>query len=131
VTDGKDDDDDQRDLFGPPSPFDHFDLGAGRAGRDKGMARVDRHGATWTRRARTVITNSLPIGWEGRAEELRALLCAAGMPDPHHHNCWGSLIHWLVKSGVLTATGDHEQMRDPRSHARQTPVYRRLNGVGR
>jgi hypothetical protein len=49
--------------------------------------------------------------------------CEAHGLKPHHPNAWGAIVSLLVKRGVLRPTGQHQPMREPRSHARMTPVY--------
>jgi len=117
------DEDEQLNLFHPPSI--PFDLHASRARRDEGVSEVEDNSEDWTATARARILLVVAPGWEGRAEELRSLLLDTGLPAPHSPNCWGALILWCTKMHILVSTGEHEQMRDPRSHARSTPILRR------
>lgn len=56
-------------------------------------------------------------------EQVRELLTQRGV-TPNHHNTWGALIMAAVRKGMLLPTGTHTPMSQPRSHGRQTPVYR-------
>jgi len=56
-------------------------------------------------------------------EDVR-VLCAEVEIAPHHHNAWGAAINTMVRRGLLVPTGMFTQMKDVRSHARLTRVYR-------
>lgn len=118
----------QGDLFDQPPPID-FDVQAGRARRDAGIALVERHADVhggWKDEARQLVERVVSPGWEGLSEDIRVMVLEAGLPAPHSPNCWGALTLWAVKRGLLEATGELDHMRDPRSHARYTKRYRRV-----
>lgn len=58
------------------------------------------------------------------AEDFRLRLEREGL-RPHHHNAWGALTKQAILDGIIRETGSRRAMRDPRSHARMTPVYRK------
>lgn len=109
-----------------PSATGAQDLQAGRARRDEGVALVDANSEEWRQRARALLMEVIPFGWEGISEDIRMVLIDAGLSEPHSPNCWGSLTLWAVKQNLLVPTGALQNMRDPRSHARYTKVYRRI-----
>lgn len=115
-------DDDQTNLFDPPPVLD---AKAARAGRDAGVARVEHHSEQWQRTARAFVKALVPPGWQGLSEDMRVLLMAHGLGEPHSPNCWGSLTLWCVREGLLEPTGHVQNTRDPKSHACYTKVYRR------
>jgi hypothetical protein len=53
-------------------------------------------------------------------------LVSRSVGGPHHHNAWGALVMHMVRTGRLVATGEYRPMKDVKSHARKTPVYRVL-----
>ena len=116
---------DQMDFFRGHSHREQFDLHRARGERDRGVATVTRHAQLWTKTARDLLPMVIPPGWTGRPEEIRMALLDADLPHPHHPNCWGALLLWCVKTGFLVDTGEMEQPKDPRSHARKTHVYSR------
>jgi hypothetical protein len=66
----------------------------------------------------------LPKGWTGTAEDARLELTQKrGLPDPEHHNSWGSLILHAKFRKVLIPTGTYRHMKTEKSHARKTEVY--------
>lgn len=70
-----------------------------------------------------------PIGQTFTGESLRLNCVRWGLADPHHHNVWGAcargvLKAWL-KAGRIEEAG-MGQMVDVRSHARRTPMYRKV-----
>jgi len=62
-------------------------------------------------------------GREGTGEDFR-LSCERDGIRPHHANAWGALILSLKRQGHLVETGEWRSMRDSKSHARMTRVYR-------
>ena len=44
---------------------------------------------------------------------------------PEHHNAWGASINAVLQKGLIVDTGKHTSLKDPSSHARRTPVYKR------
>ena len=55
-------------------------------------------------------------------EEIR-LAVADKCPRPRSGKAWGGIINGMVRHGLLLDTGTSRKMRDPRSHARRTPVW--------
>ena len=93
--------------------------------RDAGIETVLSNNAGWASQAVAMLPGALaqvPPHFVG--EDLRAVLLEAGLPEPRHPNAWGGLINTAVRKGWMMPTGAHRPMRLPRSHARQTPVYR-------
>jgi hypothetical protein len=101
-----------------------LDLFAARAARDEGLERVCKE--PWMERALRMIGKTVPRGGEMTSEELREWLALAGLEPPHHHNTWGALTMAAVRRGLLEDTGRTGQMRGPKSHARRTPIWRRV-----
>ena len=99
-----------------------LDLDLGRAGRDEGFQLLELHGPEFTG-AVIMLVSTLPSGAEVTGEDLRRMAGKLGI-RPHHPNAWGAAINVLVRSGQLVKTGQYVQMTDPRSHARETKVYR-------
>lgn len=91
--------------------------------RDAGIKQVQRGSVDWSYQAK-VCVQALPQHSEWTGEDIR-LHVTKQVGPPHHHNAWGALVRSLVTSGVLVATGEWRRMQTPKSHARQTPVYRR------
>ncbi len=90
------------------------------AQRDESINRVVGNAQPWSDRAAAEIRKMK--NWRGTAEDLRhALRLIVG--EPHHPNAWGGLIMNSVRRGELYKTGQLRKMRDPKSHARMTPVY--------
>jgi hypothetical protein len=98
-------------------------LSAGQARRDEALQRVTSHaGEDWQQQAMRVFAK-LPPGSELIGEDIRRLCAAEGI-RPHHPNAWGPFVNQLIRTGRIVATGQGP-MRDPRSHARKTTVYRK------
>tara|TARA_R110000868_G_scaffold19297_2_gene83095 strand:- start:10587 stop:10886 length:300 start_codon:yes stop_codon:yes gene_type:complete len=96
---------------------------SGEAGRDEGIGRVLDNAGTWKHRSRNLVMNTDELtGRLMTGEDIR-LYVSQRVGSPHHHNAWGGLIMGLVKRKRLVEV-DRVKMRDPRSHARKTPVYR-------
>jgi len=72
------------------------------------------------------LLGTFPIGQEGTGEDFRLRLRDKGLPNPHHHNAWGALILSAQRRQLLLKTGEMRHMRQKKSHARLTPVYRRI-----
>jgi len=77
-------------------------------------------GDDWREQAVAVVRN---MRGEATGEDIR-LECLARDIAPHHSNAWGGFIGWLIRDGVLAATGRYVPMKAKDSHARKTPVYR-------
>lgn len=104
-----------------------LDLLASLEARDAGIAQVSESHASWMDDARDGVRwlrrhGMLPD--EVTGEDIRIALLAEGMPAPKRPHAWGALMRTLATSGVLADTGRSRNMRDERSHARRTPVWR-------
>ena len=106
------------------SKFSQRDLFDSRRARDRGMAATTETNPTFAEQVRYEIA-WIPVGSDVTGEDIRAM-CADRSITPSHPNAWGAVINSAVRSGMLVATGEHRQMRAVKSHARQTPVYRRM-----
>ena len=88
--------------------------------RDEGIAKVSSNNSDWLKRcialARHIVSPSFT------AEDIRLQFEKLGL-IPTHPNAWGALTNSLVKRGIIKKTGQYRQMKDPRSHARETAVY--------
>lgn len=94
----------------------------GEAGRDEGIGRVLENTGSWSHRSRDLVMDTDELtGRLMTGEDIR-LYVAARVGSPHHHNAWGGLIMGLVRRKRLIEV-DRVKMRQPRSHARKTPVY--------
>jgi len=98
-----------------------FDLPASRQERDVAIQQVAENNSDFMRRGLTIISQLWPGEYTG--EEIRGMLTHFGLA-PRHPNVWGALINAAVKRGLLHDTGKTQPMRDVKSHARRTPVYR-------
>ncbi len=103
---------------------DLFDYVEGVALRDEGIARVKAHSLDWHNDALLVV-GSLPLGWEGLAEEYRPLVIER-IGEPHSANCWGAVTMDAVRKGLLKGTDVWRSSRAKKSHARKQPVLRRI-----
>lgn len=99
-----------------------FDAEMSRFERDKALDRVTCNAGDFNMLARRFLRTLKP-GRRYTGEEIRRLCTKKGI-KPHHHNAWGALIRWGVEKAILIETGEYEQMRDVKSHARRTPIYR-------
>ena len=77
--------------------------------------------ANWQAEALAVI---LKMDGEFTGEDVR-LECRDAGVTAHHPNAWGQFILQAIKDQHIEPTGRWQPMRDPRSHKRQTQVYRR------
>lgn len=114
----------QQDLFGrlheQRRPIDDIAV----ALRDEALARVAENAGDWFGRALMVIA-ALERGWVGIGEDItNAVLWKLG--PPHHHNASGSLIRMAIQHHLIVPTGEYRKMRKACSHARASPVYRRV-----
>ncbi len=71
----------------------------------------------------TRIIEDLEHGREMSGEDIRHAVSRLGV-KPHHHNAWGALIMNAVRLKLILPTGRDTKMKDRRSHARKTPIYR-------
>lgn len=102
----------QQDLFTTPT--------IGQQLRDEALARVAENAGDFMSAAMEMI-EKMPSG-EATGEEIRQRISNLGL-SPHHPNAWGALIRSAVKEKLITPTGVWSPMRQPKSHARRTPVY--------
>jgi hypothetical protein len=93
-----------------------LDLFSGRDLRDDGIARVTSNAGKWTDRAFSAVC-TLPPGWTGLGEDVRAYVLKVVGP-PHHHNAWGGLVMKAMRRAVLADTGERAASKSLRSHAR-------------
>ncbi|MFZ0270967.1 MAG: hypothetical protein WAL34_03870 [Acidobacteriaceae bacterium] len=56
-------------------------------------------------------------------EDIRRMLLPH-VGHPGSPNAWGALIRRAIKKGLIVATGEYRHMKEKRSHARRTMVYR-------
>ena len=100
-----------------------MDSKAGQADlfKQRGIDLVTDNNLGWMARAMLVI-ESLPSGSRYTGEDVRHVVEDAIGP-PGHHNAYGALVSHAVRKRLLAPTGDWQKMKDPQSHARQTPVY--------
>jgi hypothetical protein len=105
-----------------------FDAAQSRENRDAGIEQVSNSNAVWLSAAKQMLHKLAKDrdGQEVTGEDVRAILTEIGM-TPEHPNAWGALINWMVKRNVLIPTHRYTSMKDPRSHARKTQIYK-LNG---
>lgn len=100
------------------------DLLKGKALRDEGIGRALDHDPAWTAAAQKHVLHlcETRAGEEMRGEEISAeILDTVGRPPDFH--ALGGIGNWYVTAGLVVRVG-WEPMRLPRSHARQTPLYR-------
>jgi hypothetical protein len=94
----------------------------GSDGRDEGIDRVMMGESLFSARV-TFVVKRLPRGWRGIGEDIKRLYFAAGYPPPHHHNCWGGVIHGLVRAGFITPIQGWGHTSLPVSHRRKSVEY--------
>jgi hypothetical protein len=99
------------------------DSTTGQQLKEKGIKEVSEHNENWMKRAilgaRTYIT--YPATFTG--ENIRNYI-EQWVGAPKHPNAYGALINTLIKRKIIVPTGEHRKMKDIRSHARSTPVYK-------
>jgi len=93
--------------------------------RDQGIQQVSEHNENWMENALTaskrfVFYQGLTGTFTG--EDIR--FACQWLPQPKSSNAWGALINTLIKRKIIVPTGEHRHMKDSRSHARSTPVYK-------
>lgn len=106
-----------------------LDLSASLAARDLGMITVEANSGSWHPAALQVIA-SLPAGWIGIGEDIRAAVVASDVGEPHSRYAWGALINAALRKGLLELTGRRLPMRAVKSHARKSDEYRRSTKRG-
>ncbi len=93
----------------------------GRNLRDIGLELVLEHNEKWA--ARFALTLPLLIGQRLTGEEIRGILSPI-IGAPKTMKAWGGAIMSAIKRGWLIEDGERGQMRQPSSHAHNTPYYR-------
>jgi len=106
---------------------DLFDAAGSRAARDEGIALVTENAEDWMGRALVEIAG-LPAGWAGLGEDFRAHV-ERRIGPAHHSNATGALINNAARLGLICKTGQRRKMRLKRSHARETPEWRRVGAL--
>ena len=91
--------------------------------RDNAIAKVSGNNEDWMTMALSLMRRH-PVNIEVTGEEIRIWLIKNGLDAPKHHNAWGAFINSAVNAGMLVATGKVRKMKLPKSHARQTLVWR-------
>jgi hypothetical protein len=99
---------------------DIFDRDLARDGRNKGMARVTDHNATFADQFAAFI-DRLPSGWVGTCEQIRQTWTGI---EPHP-NAWGACWNAAKKRGQLIEMPDQVHMIASKSHARKTHLHRK------
>jgi hypothetical protein len=93
--------------------------------KDAGIRQVSRSNLNWLiavhERLRKISKER--EGQMVTGEDVRSTLMEFGL-EPNHPNAWGALINGLIKKKVLIRTNSYRSMKDPRSHARSTRVYK-------
>jgi hypothetical protein len=103
-----------------------FDGVESKANRNAALERVRLNAGAWFDCAlaeANTIAHERP-GELVSGEDLRFAITDRIGPPPNHHNTWGSLIRTLGDGRVLLKTTARTNMKDPRSNARETPLYR-------
>lgn len=100
---------------------DLFDYSTAVQQRDAGLKAVQENNSSWMDRAIRALAR-LQSG-EATGEDIKIALRVEIEP-PEHHNAWGALIRTARHRNLLIPTGRFTRCRLPKSHARQTPIYR-------
>jgi hypothetical protein len=95
-----------------------------RAERDIGIARVSLSNESWIEKALAILRVMKCCQHEATGEDIRLWLLAHGLEEPTKPHAWGALTRTAVLRGILADTGRVRQMKDKRSHARRTPLWR-------
>ncbi len=98
--------------------------------RDEGIAKVSANNESWIELSVKEVqrfTLQSDAGYGTFTGEDIRFWCSRTIGCPAHSNAWGALINTLLKRKIITPTGEYRAMRDDNSHARKTPVYRRLS----
>ena len=100
---------------------DLFDYSTAVQQRDAGLKAVQENNSSWMDRAIRALAR-LQSG-EATGEDIKIALRVEIEP-PEHHNAWGALSRTARHRNLLIPTGRFTRCRLPKSHARQTPIYR-------
>lgn len=101
---------------------DQPDLFASLAARDAALASVSEHTQEWQDEAMAALRR-LPVGFAGTGEEIGWAMGVGSPPDPH---AWGAFVNSARRAGLICRTGAWRPMQVVSSHARLTPVWRRV-----
>lgn len=103
------------DLFNPPPTGEEL--------RDQALEEVAANAGDFVGRVERLV-RTLEEGTRVTGEQIRRM-CEKGGVEPHHPGAWGAAVNAMLTSRppLLFDTGRREAMKDPSSHARQTPVY--------
>jgi len=96
----------------------------GKALRDQGLEKVAKHNPDWLEECLRVFSFQYPTD-PFTGEEIRFVMEQNGL-YPTSPNAWGCLTRQLLKLKLIERTGQYRPMKDPRSHARMTAVYRKV-----
>lgn len=100
---------------------EEFDLDAGRADRDTGIAQVLAHaGDDWTEQARTHIAHLAGTGEPFTADTV---IAAIGMPPTGSRNIVGAVFDAARMARLIVRVGDTQAQRRAR-HASRVSVWR-------
>lgn len=100
-----------------------FDLEAGRARRDSGMAKNRAKDPEWHDLALKTLKTIRTAGLTITADVVREQLRARGVPEPKSKNSWGALVRAACRAGILKDTGRAVQATLVTSRARRLPVW--------
>jgi hypothetical protein len=105
-------------------PLSDAHAAAGRGGRDGGITAVTGSNEEWADDALRLLRRMHREHEEATGEDIRVWLGLQGLAAPSDPHAWGALTNHALRLGIIDPTGEWRPMRDPRSHARQTRVYR-------
>jgi hypothetical protein len=102
---------------------DQYDLLKSAQARDAALDQVaENAGDDFSTRAYNAVMR-IPKGWVGTGEDIREIVEKEA--TPHHHNAWGAFISLLCRYKIIEKTGEYRKMRQIKSHARATAVYKK------
>ena len=102
---------------------DQYDLLKSAQARDVALDQVAQNAKEFSTLAYNVVMR-IPKGWVGTGEDIREIVEREGI-TPHHHNAWGAFISLLCRYKIIEKTGEYRKMRQIKSHARATAVYKK------
>lgn len=95
--------------------------------RDAALSAVLDASQSWRSAAQAgIVEAELPETFTG--EDIRREL-GPRIGQPNNPNAWGGLVMGFVRAGLIEPTGEWRPMREAKSHARKTQVYRRPDDV--
>ncbi len=98
----------------------------GSRARDEGIYRVlSNENPRWLDAANNIVLDNFPVGWVGPAEEFQKPVVAAIGP-PHTYHVWGGLSMRFRSRKIFEDTGEYAPLEKPSSHARRSPLIRRI-----